>query len=77
MEPLDVVKGFSIHDHRHGFKLLATGATTLAENREGYACPVWGVCFDRLLATERAEHSFRVPHRDQSAWSGHPRSCSS
>jgi hypothetical protein len=62
MEPLDVTDGFSIHDYRHGFKLLRQdGATTLVENREGFACPACGERFDRLLATEREAHSFSSP----------------
>ena len=59
MATLDVEDGFSIHDYRHGFKLLRQdGDTTVVENREGFACPVCGEEFDRLLATERSAHSF-------------------
>ena len=51
--------GFSIHDYRRGLKLLRQdGATTLVENREGYACPACGEPFDRLLVTEQPAHSF-------------------
>jgi len=54
-----VTDGFSIHDYRHGLKLLRQdGATTLVENREGYACPACGEPFDRLLVTEKPAHSF-------------------
>ncbi len=60
MKSLDVTDGFSIHDYRHGLKLLRQdGATRLVENREGYACPACGEPFDRLLVTDERGHSFK------------------
>ena len=59
MKPLDVEDGFSIHEHRHGLKLLEQGrSTTTFENREPYACPVCGEAFDRLLVAEDGDHTF-------------------
>ncbi|MFB6110335.1 MAG: flagella cluster protein [Halodesulfurarchaeum sp.] len=59
MERLDLTDGFSIHDYRHGLKLLRRDdSTALVENREGYACPACGDPFDRLLVTVEQSHSF-------------------
>ncbi|AOW79498.1 hypothetical protein HTSR_0297 [Halodesulfurarchaeum formicicum] len=62
METLDLTDGFSIHDYRHGLKLLRQdGERTLLENRAEYACPACGDPFERLLVTENAVHSFQTP----------------
>lgn len=58
-ETLDVEGGFSVHDYRHGLKLLQqdAGRMTLA-NREGFDCPACGDRFDRLLVAEDPELTF-------------------
>lgn len=59
MESLDVENGFSVHDYRDGLKLLEQGRKRMSlENRRGYACPVCGEAFDRLLVVEDGEFSF-------------------
>jgi hypothetical protein len=62
MERLDVSDGFDPHDYRHGLKLLGRGRETARfANRAPFACPACGDPFDRLLVTDRDEHSFEDP----------------
>lgn len=58
-ERLDVDGGFSVHDYRHGLKLLQqdAGSMTLA-NREGFGCPACGERFDRLLVADDRKLTF-------------------
>lgn len=59
MEVLDVDAGFSVHDYRHGLKLLQQdGDTMTLANREGFGCPACGEVFDRILVAESGSVSF-------------------
>lgn len=59
MTTLDVDGGFSVHDYRHGLKLLQQDRDTLTfENRDGFECPACGEAFDRLLVADGATLSF-------------------
>lgn len=62
MEELDVSSGFSVHDYRHGLKLIEDDrGTTHLENREGFGCPACGEVFETLFVTERRENTFGNP----------------
>jgi formamidopyrimidine-DNA glycosylase len=62
MEELDVSGGFSIHDYRHGLKLIEEDrGTTHVANREGFACPACGKPFEKLFVSERRENTFGNP----------------
>ena len=63
MTTLDLEGGFSVHDYRHGLKLLQQdGATMTLANREGFGCPACGEPFERLLVAEDRTLSFdRAP----------------
>ena len=59
MTTLDVDGGFSVHDYRHGLKLVQQDRDTETyENRDGFECPACGDPFDRLLVTEESTLSF-------------------
>jgi hypothetical protein len=59
---LDVSGGFDVHDYRRELKLLREDRETAAfANREGLCCPACGDPFDRLLISERDEHTFGEP----------------
>jgi hypothetical protein len=59
---LDVSDGFDVHEYRHQLKLLREDRETAAfANREGLHCPACGDPFDRLLVSERREHTFGEP----------------
>lgn len=62
MTALDVEDGFSVHDYRHGLKLLQqdAGAMTFA-NRDGFGCPACGSPFERLLVADDPTLSFDTP----------------
>jgi hypothetical protein len=59
MEVLEIADGFSVHDYRHGLKLLQQDADSMTlANREGFGCPACGEPFDRLLVAEDDSISF-------------------
>lgn len=62
MTRLDIADGFSIHDYRHGLKLITDdGRTKHLENREGFRCPACGDPFEKLFVSERRTNSFGNP----------------
>lgn len=62
MTVLDVDGGFSVHDYRHGLKLLRQDESTMTlANRADFECPACGTVFDRLLVAEAATVSFDSP----------------
>lgn len=62
MEELDVSSGFSVHDYRHGLKLIKEDRGTMhLENRDGFACPACGKPFEKLFVSERRENTFGDP----------------
>lgn len=62
MEELDVADGFSVHDYRHGLKLIKEArGTTHLENRADFACPACGEAFEKLFVSERRENTFGDP----------------
>jgi hypothetical protein len=62
MEQLEIAGGFSVHDYRHGLKLLREERDTMhLDNREGFACPACGDPFEKLFVTERTTTTFGKP----------------
>lgn len=59
---LEVSDGFSVHEYRHGLKLIKEDRERMhLENREGYHCPACGNAFEDLFVTERRTNSFGDP----------------
>ncbi len=59
MTTLDVDAEFSVHDYRHGLKLVQQDRdTSTVENRGGFECPACGDQIKRLLVAESATLSF-------------------
>jgi hypothetical protein len=62
MTQLDISDGFSIHDYRHGLKLIKDdGQTRHLENRKEFGCPACGKPFERLFVSEKRTNSFGNP----------------
>jgi hypothetical protein len=62
MEALDVADGFSVHDYRHGLKLIKEDRTTMhVENRDGFGCPACGKPFEKLFVSEQRENTVGDP----------------
>lgn len=62
MPTLDVDDGFSVHEYRHGLKLLQQDDETMTlSNKNGFECPACGEAFERLLVAETPMLTFDSP----------------
>jgi len=62
MTQIDITDGFSVHDYRHGLKLVKDdGRTMHLENREDFGCPACGKPFQKLFVSEKRTNSFGNP----------------
>ncbi len=62
MTQLDITDGFTIHEYRHGLKLIKDdGQTIHLENRKEFACPACGNPFEKLFVSEKRTNSFGNP----------------
>jgi hypothetical protein len=64
MEQLDIADGFSVHDYRHGLKLLKDDRETMhLANRDEFRCPACGEVFERLFVSEQRCNTFPNPEQ--------------
>jgi hypothetical protein len=62
MTQIDITDGFSVHDYRHGLKLIKEdGRTMHLENRDGFGCPACGKPFEKLFVSEKRTNTFGNP----------------
>jgi hypothetical protein len=62
MTQIDITDGFSVHDYRHGLKLIKDdGRTMHLENRDGFGCPACGKPFEKLFVSEKRTNTFGNP----------------
>ena len=62
MTQIDITDGFSVHDYRHGLKLIKDdGRSMHLENRDGFGCPACGKPFEKLFVSEKRTNTFGNP----------------